>query len=118
MVHSQLKKATFAQILRVLIGKLKVFSVNGDSMQPILENGDWIIIDPHFQKDEIQKGMICIANHPFITGKKVVKYIDDVDQDGQVFLLGANPRASTDSRSFGWIKKEQIFAIVQSKIFF
>lgn len=87
-------------------------------MQPILENGDWIIINPHFQNENLKKGMICIANHPFVSGKKVVKYIDDIDQDGRVFLLGANPRASTDSRSFGWIKNDQIFAIVQSKIFF
>ena len=118
MVHSQLRKVTFAEILQVLIGKLKIFSVNGESMQPILENGDWIIIKTRFQANEIKKGMICIANHPFITGKKVVKYIDDIDQNGRVFLLGANPRASTDSRSFGWIKNDQIFAIVQSKIFF
>ena len=86
-------------------------------MTPILEEGDWIIVNPHFQVQEIKKGMICVANHPFITSKKVVKYINDIDQDGRVFLLGANPSASTDSRSYGWIKNDEIFAIVQSKIF-
>ena len=88
-------------------------------MLPILEEGDWVIVNPHFQDHELEKGMICVANHPFITNKKVVKYIKEIDDQNQrVYLLGANPQASTDSRSYGWIKIDEIFAIVQSKILY
>lgn len=85
-------------------------------MAPILENGDLIIVKTDFQEHEIKIGVICVADHPFISSKKVVKYIQDIDKDGRVFLKGANPQESTDSRSFGWIQREKIFAVMQSKI--
>ncbi|MBI2600409.1 S26 family signal peptidase [Candidatus Daviesbacteria bacterium] len=44
-------------------------------------------------------------------GKKIVKRIKMLD-NRQLFILGDNEKMSTDSRTFGWIKEEDILGKV------
>lgn len=76
--------------------------VVGDSMSPTLRDGQ-IIIAHTLRK--FRAGQVVIA---FVDGKEVVKRIDRVESNGQLYLLGDNEIHSTDSRSFG--------SVVDSKI--
>lgn len=48
------------------------------------------------------------------SGKDIIKRIQNIhDRNAfEIFVIGDNPKESTDSRSFGWIKKNQIIGKV------
>ena len=77
--------------------------VQGKSMEPTLHEGDIIIATKKFS---LKKGSLIIAK---IGDREVVKRIADV-KDSKVYIIGDNPNYSTDSRSYGWLSKEQIIA--------
>lgn len=70
-------------------------------MHPTLKNGQ-IVLFTHSR--DYKQGDIVIA---FVDGKEVIKRIKDY-QDGQVFLVGDNESASTDSRVYGWLVDRHI----------
>lgn len=80
---------------------MKKFRVSGNSMYPILKNGD-VFLARRRKKNEIpDTGAIVVAEY----GEKlIVKQFFPAAEDGgeiKAFLLGFNRRASRDSRSFG-----------------
>ncbi|HEX7963882.1 MAG TPA: nickel-type superoxide dismutase maturation protease [Candidatus Saccharimonadales bacterium] len=79
--------------------------VVGDSMTPVLRPDQLIIA---WRTRRVRPGDVVIALHD---GKEKVKRLHSVS-DGQVFLLGDNPNASTDSRHFGWLPQRAVFAKV------
>ena len=83
----------------------------GDSMSPTFLNGE-IRIFQIVQNTELKIGDIVLAKHPFKKNIKIVKRITKVSRSGSVFLEGDHPslNESSDSRSFGYIKKENIIA--------
>lgn len=79
---------------------MKKFRVSGNSMYPILKNGD-VFLARRRRKDEIpDTGAIVVAEY----GEKlIVKQFFPINKDGddKAFLLGFNRKNSRDSRSFG-----------------
>lgn len=79
---------------------MKKFRVSGNSMYPILKNGD-VFLARRRRKDEIpDTGAIVVAEY----GEKlIVKQFFPINEDGddKAFLLGFNRKNSRDSRSFG-----------------
>ena len=81
---------------------MKKFRVSGNSMYPILKNGD-VFLARRRKKDEIpDAGAIVVAEY----GEKLIvkQFFPAADEDSgeiKAFLLGFNRRASRDSRSFG-----------------
>ena len=88
------------------LGRRRAFLVEGDSMAPTVLNGDSVLVDPHAQ---IQTGDIIAADHPYKKSVKLIKRVESIDGlTGRIELNGDNRDSSTDSRSFGTIRKSDI----------
>lgn len=67
-----------------------------------------------------KKWFFCILGKNDVTvlkdprnGKLILKRINDI-KDNFYYLLGDNPKESTDSRTFGWVKENAIIGKVIS----
>lgn len=78
------------------------FAISGDSMQPALAPGDWVLVDEKAYRRRLpRRGHIVVASDPRDSDRHLVKRVAGVDLHRQVQLLGDNPDESTDSRHFG-----------------
>jgi type IV secretory pathway protease TraF len=75
-------------------------------MSPKLEPGQVLLATSWFRR--VHAGEVVIIDHE---GKEKVKRIEEVNGD-KVFVIGDNLKASTDSRHFGWLEKDEIVARV------
>jgi nickel-type superoxide dismutase maturation protease len=80
--------------------------VVGTSMYPKLRPGQVLLATPVFRR--IMPGQVVIFDQG---GRQKVKRVEEV-KDNQVFVIGDNLNASTDSRHFGWLPKDRIVARV------
>src|SRR5512133_2453825 len=78
----------------------------GGSMLPSLKNGQ-IVVCYGFSAG-VKPGDIVIFKHEGLEKIKRVKAI----RPEVVFVVGDNDAASTDSRDFGWVKKDMIIGKV------
>jgi nickel-type superoxide dismutase maturation protease len=79
-------------------------AVQGRSMEPALEPGDWLLVDPDAYRGRAPApGELVLAPDPREPGRLLVKRVASIDVDGHLELLGDAPAASTDSRHFGMI---------------
>jgi len=72
-------------------------AVNGDSMRPVLEPGDRLLVVGLLR---FRPGDVVAVADPRDERRVMVKRVSAVDAAG-VTVLGDNPAASTDSRTFG-----------------
>jgi len=81
--------------------------VEGTSMRPTLEPGDWAIA---VRARRLRRGDIVVVEHPDRVGFELVKRVthppDDMAPDGlglvdRVWVEGDDPEGSSDSRTFG-----------------
>jgi len=98
--------------------------VRGPSMYPTLHPGDRILFDRlAYRFADPQTGEIVLARHPSRPGVLFIKRIafsdskslgvrfqPDTDEGGAYHLLGDNPDGSTDSRTLGAFRREDILA--------
>ena len=88
--------------------------VVGNSMLPTLRPGQVIIGlgGDHFlsrwYSPLLRPGRIVIVRH---NGLEKIKRITELKKD-QIYVLGDNPSASTDSRHFGWLFIEDVLAVI------
>lgn len=75
-------------------------------MLPTLTPGHFIVATGYFRK--VGVGDIVLVAHG---GLEKVKRVEKLKND-HVYVVGDNPYASTDSRSFGWLHESAIFARV------
>jgi nickel-type superoxide dismutase maturation protease len=77
-------------------------AVVGASMEPTLQPGDWLLVDPTaFRRRPPRPGQLVVAPDPRQSERDLVKRVAAVDLDGRLLLAGDARRASTDSRTFG-----------------
>lgn len=104
------------EILLWLVRRRKRFKVAGKSMLPLLQPGEEILVDlTAYQKSHPQVGDIVVASHPRHPDYHIIKRVAFIENSQEIFLLGDNPSESTDSRSFGTVKFEQIIGKVTSR---
>jgi mitochondrial inner membrane protease subunit 2 len=81
--------------------------VEGGSMRPTLEPGDWAIA---FRARRLHRGDVVVVEHPDRVGFELIKRVThlpgDVAPDGlglvdRLWVEGDDPEGSSDSRSFG-----------------
>ena len=98
-----------------LIGRRRRFVVSGNSMFPTLKSDESIFINPHHYKtNPILEGELVLVKHPN-EDLLIVKRIAFTENES-VFLIGDNPKQSTDSRHFGSVSKDLILGKVCSKL--
>jgi nickel-type superoxide dismutase maturation protease len=79
-------------------------AVHGDSMRPALEPGDRLLV---VGLGRLRPGDLVAVADPRDPQRIVVKRVSSVDSGG-VTVLGDNPAASTDSRTFGPVARRQV----------
>jgi hypothetical protein len=72
-------------------------------MMPRLNPGKLVIATPLLRK--LRPGQVIILEHD---GKEKIKRIERVDPEHcQLFVIGDNLKASSDSRHFGWVASNE-----------
>ena len=95
---------------RFLEGRLRTYAVEGESMEPALAPGDWVLVD---RGATAAVGGIVIATRPDRPELEVIKRVEQRNERGECYLLGDNPAQSTDSREWGWADAEAIQGVVR-----
>jgi nickel-type superoxide dismutase maturation protease len=84
------------------------FAVAGRSMEPTLQDGDWVLVDKTAYGDHRPRiGDLVAARDPRHPARIVFKRVARRNPKG-VWLLGDNPAESTDSRTFGWVADDLV----------
>lgn len=102
-MNDELRKAKWKDKIRLyfgLSGSLLAIKIAGNSMSPVINDGDVVLYDP---SAKIEVGDIVFAAHPFMQSVKIVKRVTHIDASGSATLAGDNPAESTDSRTLGSI---------------
>ncbi len=110
-----LPTATVFAYLKLLLPRWQRRRVNGRSMHPTLPHGTTVLLDTAvYHHTSPQIGDIVLAQHPFQPNNKIIKRITAVTEDTRYFLQGDNPDVTetSDSRSFGAVRADQILAKV------
>jgi len=86
-------------------------------MLPLLQPGEKVLLDPQAYRQTPPKiGDLVVARHPLRPDLQLVKRVALVRDDGSYLLLGDNRGASTDSRAFGSLHRQQILGRVTSRL--
>jgi len=88
---------------------LSKFKVSGHSMEPTIKNGQYVLISkiPYFFSEPDVKEIVAFKKNQKILIKRIVKKTGD-----KYFLAGDNLKDSLDSRSFGFVSKNDILGKV------
>ncbi|HVA96847.1 MAG TPA: nickel-type superoxide dismutase maturation protease [Candidatus Acidoferrales bacterium] len=97
------------KILKVLLyfSPLYKYKISGDSMSPTLHNGQIVLVNRFIYLFAAPKKNDIIAVRDPRDGKVLIKRIKKIE-DKRYFVLGDNKKASTDSRVFGMIERQDI----------
>ena len=91
------------------------YRVTGQSMTPLLNEGDEVLVDPFaYRREAPQPGEIVVAQHPYQSELRLIKRVSAVLDGDRYQLAGDNPAESSDSRAFGGIARHQILGRVTS----
>ena len=86
--------------------------VTGESMRPVLEPGDRLLLLPGWlSRRRVRSGDIVAAPDPRDERLLLIKKVVDADPD-EVWLAGTNRSFSTDSRVFGAVPRRSIKGLV------
>ena len=105
LVHGQL---IVLDLLLWALRRRRRFVVRGESMQPTLHPGDWVLVDPSaYRTLPPVPGDVVVSKHPFRTHVVMVKRVANVTGKA-VHLKGDNSDASTDSASLGAVPMNKL----------
>jgi nickel-type superoxide dismutase maturation protease len=79
--------------------------VKGDGMYPTLEKGQLVVVR-HRSKLHLNDIVVFVQN-----GVEKVKRVCGVEGDF-LYVLGDNPKFSTDSRQYGYIRRDSVIGTV------
>lgn len=95
----------------------QVFRVQGQSMSPVLNDGDYVLASPWaiFLSGPLglKVGSLVVVQHPQY--QVIVKRLVKLDQDGRFLLSGENS-ASVSSKQMDWCNQSQVLGRVLLKI--
>lgn len=97
----------------VLIGVLKPFKVEGNSMRPVLTEGDVVLVKAG---RKISVGDIVLIRHPYRKSVRMIKRVSAIKDDGSFDVAGDDPAESTDSRTLGAIQSSSLVGTVTCRL--
>lgn len=101
--------STTRELILWLVGRRRRLRVTGESMLPHLPPGQEVLtISPRHDGRPPQVGDVVVIRHPQQPETLILKRVAHVLPDGEYVLLGDNPAASTDSRTFGPMTQDKI----------
>ncbi len=113
---SELPSRTCLGILQLLLFLRRRALVAGPSMEPLLHDGDTVLVDPRAYRTSAPGiGDIVLARHPTRGGIEIVKRVATVLDDGRLDLRGDNAAESTDSRSLGPVSRGHLLGRVTAR---
>lgn len=116
MTTTYLAESSYQEFFLWLLGKRKRFRVQGNSMLPLLQPGEEILIDRQAYRTSLpQVGELVVAIHPERLNLPIVKRVKAITPEGKYFLTGDNLAQSTDSHVFGAVELENILGKVTSR---
>ena len=85
-------------------------AVEGGSMRPTLEPGDWLLVDRDAFADVAPEvGDIVLVPDPRLPSRLLVKRVAEVHDDGrELFVTGDAHDRSSDSRTFGSVRTSAV----------
>lgn len=115
-MRNELPETDLQALLLLLLGKRKRFKVVGQSMSPLLRQGEEILINPKAYNQSSPKiNDVVVTIHPHNSRLAIVKRVKEVAEDDSYFLIGDNPEKSTDSRHWGKISRSKIIGKVTNR---
>ena len=104
------------QLLLWWLGRRLRFVVRGESMEPSLFEGDELLVNPYaYRWRRPSVGDVVLIQHPLRSDLRAVKRVAE-RREGGLWLLGDNPPASTDSRSYGLVPDTKLLGRVVRRI--
>ena len=110
---SEIPEASIIEIGLLLFGLRSRYRVEGDSMLPLLENGEVVLVKKGV---DVNEDDVVIAQHPHHEEIEMVKRIAGIHDKKFYSLLGDNPEESSDSREFGLVEEKLIIGKVVCKL--
>jgi nickel-type superoxide dismutase maturation protease len=111
-----LSESSYRELFLWLLGRRKRLKVVGNSMLPLLQPGEEILIDLNAYRQIVpQVGDIVVTKYRDRLNLIIIKRITAVNEDGSCFLSGDNPSESTDSRHWGTVPVKDILGKVTSR---
>lgn len=108
---SVIKTSDFKEKLFAAFGLRKKYRVEGDSMNPLLYHGEYILVKK-VKKYKVTD--IVVSKHPIQSDIAIVKQVEAIDEKGRLKLVGINRLES--SHRFGLIHLSKIMGKVTSKL--
>ncbi|MBT4070678.1 MAG: nickel-type superoxide dismutase maturation protease [Euryarchaeota archaeon] len=89
--------------------------IRGDSMWPTFSDGEKVKAS-ELSEEELTIGDIVVCKHPFKSKVIIVKRINQILANNQLFLQGDNPDplSSEDSHNFGPVNVNLIIGIIKN----
>ena len=112
-MDEKIRDATFIERLMLRLGMRKGFAVEGNSMRPVLREGEAVLIQ---KGSTLRVGEVVIACHPYKQSVRIIKRITKIHDPDRYELLGDDPGESTDSRTFGPIEGAMILGKVVARL--
>lgn len=99
---------TIASFGVVLAGTVGVYSVTGRSMEPVIQPGQFIVVDRiSYRVRPPRAGELLVLREP-ISDHLVLKQCVTIDENMLVHVRGINGTASIDSRYYGGVPLAEI----------
>ncbi len=110
-----ISSASWGEYAQWLVGRRRRFVVREDSMVPTLRSGDTVLAA---MGARVQLGDIAIATHPLHPNMLLIKRVQDIFDDGSVYLISDNTHGPNvrDSRHFGVLTASGIIGRVTSRL--
>jgi len=84
-------------------------AVTGESMLPVLQPGDWLLVDPLAFRDRPPRaGELVVVPDPREPERVLVKRVRSTLENGRLELAGDAADQSTDSRTFGPVSADDV----------
>jgi nickel-type superoxide dismutase maturation protease len=91
-------------------------AVSGDSMEPTLKSGDWVVISRSPRRGP-RLGQVVVVEHPRQPGFELVKRVSALSRERRlIWVAGDNQSASTDSDEFGPLGVDAVRGAVRARV--